>query len=221
MHIRQAINSDIEFIIEGIIASEKSGTSLLAYCNIFEIKETEFAQILRNILLEEIEEQEWFIPNFFIGEIDGIAVSCLSSWIEDAKGLSSSMKKAQALAYFLGDKWAMANVKTSLTNKVQIPRLKNAIQLENIYTSADFRGRGLAPMLIQFAIDTNLKNSVGVNTAEIQLMSNNTAALFSYTKCGFLRRTETQVYDQEILNLLPGNGKVSLTKSVSNGKNRD
>ena len=211
---RQAVAADLSFIIEGIVSSEKSGTETLAYCKIFDISESEFTTLLTHILEEEIEGQEWFIPSFCIAELDGFPVACLSAWVEGRAGSPSGILKAQAMSYFLGDRWVSAQANLHEVASIQILRITGALQLENIYTASIHRGKGIAGKLIEYAIKHNLETMPEIPLAEIQLMGNNENALQSYTKCGFLKHAVSAISNDNILHLLPGNFRVSLTRTL-------
>ena len=64
--IRKATEKDIPFLIETIIAAEKSGTETIAYCSIFSLGKEEFTELLKNILEEDIQGQELCVSDFLI-----------------------------------------------------------------------------------------------------------------------------------------------------------
>src|SRR3989339_169360 len=100
--IRKATEKDIPFLIETIIAAEKSGTETFAYCSIFSLGKEEFTELLKNILEEDIQGQELCVSDFLIAEEKGISVGACCGWIEGENGTSSSLK-ANILHYFLGE----------------------------------------------------------------------------------------------------------------------
>lgn len=57
--IRVATIHDIEFIIETIIEADKSGSNVISACNILNVNEQEYRNILKNILNDNIEGQEY------------------------------------------------------------------------------------------------------------------------------------------------------------------
>ena len=124
--------------------------------------------------------------------------------------MGSGLLKAQAMAWVLGDKWTKAANKLECLKSTQLPRIQHALQLECIYTKKEFRGLGLASKLVQEAATSSNKPPM----AEIQLLGNNEAALRSYTKCGFLLRTQTTSTMPEILTLLAHHTRVSLTRNL-------
>jgi GNAT superfamily N-acetyltransferase len=212
--IRKAKESDRPFIANAIIEAEKSGTQTLFYTKVFQLYEVAVIALINDVFEEEIEGQEWCLSQFYVLEIDGQLAACLSSWIEGESGVGSGMIKAQILSYVLGDKWERANAPLALAASIQIPRIQGALQLECIFTAVEFRGKGLMGKLIQQVIEIEKNNHPALKTIEIQLMGNNANALASYTKCGFLKRSENTTADLGILNLLPGDTRVSLVKEI-------
>jgi GNAT superfamily N-acetyltransferase len=209
---RKAIETDIDFITEGIIHAELSGGKILPYSAIFGLTETETKLLIEAVIEEEIEGQEWYLPNFHILEVNKQSACCLSNWIEANNGTGSGLLKAQAMAWILREKWTEASKKLACLKGTQLPRIQQALQLECIYTKKEFRGHGLASKLIEHSIYEWAATPNKPKMAEIQLLANNEAALRSYTKCGFLLRAEATSTDPEILNLLAHHTRVSLTK---------
>lgn len=214
MEIRQATISDVPFVLDAIIESEKSGTEILSWACILGATEDQVRSYIHDILIEEIEGQEWYIPNFRIVVLDGEPVAALSCWIEGETGLASSTLKAQAMAYMAADLWSAASKNLQLVASVQIARTKGALQLEHIYTVPSKRGQGFASLLIQHCIDASRQDNNSPHLAEIQLMGENEPALRSYTKCGFLKTTTGPISEIEAINLLPGRYRVSLTRKI-------
>lgn len=212
--VRTAGPQDLVFIVEGIIQAEKSGGDILPYTALFDISEAETRQLISDIMDEEISGQEWHLPHFRILFRDGEPAACLSAWIEGAEGSPSGLLKAQAMAWFLGGKWQAASDRLEQLKNIQLPRLTGALQLECIYTAPGFRGQGLAGILIEHTIREFRSSHPEMLQVEIQLLSSNDAALRSYTKCGFLKRTSITSPEPEILTLLPDNTRVSLVKDI-------
>lgn len=214
MIFRKAIKADLPFLINGIIEAEKSGTKSHFYALTFGLNDEQTTSLIEDCFEEEIENQEWCMAHFFVAEDKGEPMACLSAWIERSGMEGSGILKAQMLSYFLGNKWSEAADKLKLVSEVQVERTAGTMQLECIYTAPAARGRGLAAQLIQYATKTLKENESEVQAAEIQLMTENEAALRSYTKCGFLRCREKQSQSPEILNLLPGAARVVLCAKI-------
>jgi GNAT superfamily N-acetyltransferase len=215
---RKATNSDMDFIIETIIASEKSGTDILSWSAILGISERNVANLVRSVLEEEIEGQEWHLGHFWIMlDGDDQYAGALSAWIEGINGSPSGVLKAQAISWFEKEAWASAQHNLQIVQKLNIPRIPQALQLENIYIRNEFQGLGLGKLLIESALQYELEAESAIEMAEIQLMSNNTKAMRAYTKCGFLKRLEIAENDPKILHLLPGDKRISLMRLLTNG----
>ena len=209
---RKAVETDIDFITEAIIHAEMSGSTILPYTAIFGLSELETKSLIKSVMDEEIEDQEWYLPNFHILEVNKQAACCLSAWIEGRNGIGSGLLKAQAMAWIMGEKWTEASGKLTCLKSTQLPRIQQSLQLECIYTKKEFRGQGLASKLLEYCIEVSATSPNKPKMAEIQLLANNESALRSYTKCGFLFRAEATSTDPEILNLLAHHTRVSLTK---------
>jgi len=145
--IRKATEKDIPFLIETIIAAEKSGTETIAYCSIFSLGKEEFTELLKNILEEDIQGQELCVSDFLIAEEKGISVGACCGWIEGENGTSSSLK-ANILHYFLGEeKIAEAQGIMKIADALHIEREADALQLESIYIRTEYRGKGILQVL--------------------------------------------------------------------------
>lgn len=212
--IRQANQQDIAFITDGIIHAEMSGTSILPYHTLFGLSVGETETLIQAVIDEEIDGQEWYLPNFSILEIDEQPASCLSCWIEGENGSGSGLLKAQAMGWILREKWTNAAQQLECLKSMQLARIQSALQLECIYTKKEHRGKGLASKLIEHCIQEALTSPKKPNLAEIQLLGNNEAAMRSYTKCGFLLREQATSSHPEILTLLAHDTRVSLTRNL-------
>ena len=103
----------------------------------------DFTQIIKDIFEEEIPDQPWCLDHWYVVENElGNAVAGLSSWIEGMNGTSSDMLKAQMLNFFLKQEWESSKEKLEVLASITIPRKNGYIQLEHLYTHADFRGQG-------------------------------------------------------------------------------
>ena len=50
MEIKKATENDIPFLVETIVAAEKSGTSVFSYATLFEVNENKVKEVLTEIL---------------------------------------------------------------------------------------------------------------------------------------------------------------------------
>ena len=215
--IRQATVKDKDFIIDAIIESEKSGSSIISYCAIFSIDEGSFRAILSNILDENMEGQELCIDNFLIGEVDGTQAAAISTWIEKEDGMASNLVKSNLLMFFM-DRDVIMNAAPSiaLMNEISIERDEHTLQVECVYTAEQFRGLGLAGRLINEHINRKKMAGKAFEKVQIILLKNNVSAIRSYEKAGFVIKQERQCTDNAIFRLLPSDTKVLMEKQIAN-----
>ncbi len=205
MEIKKAEKEHFEFISRCIIESEKSGSSIFSYSAIFNLSETEFIEILDQIFEEDIEDQPWCYQHWSILFVDGQPASGLCSWIEGINDSSSDVLKTQLLNFMIPTHFVESMEKLKIVSTITIPRKKNTLQLEHLYTKFEYRGQGLMRNLIQYILLENRTYN-----AEIQLMQNNLAALSLYTDIGFIVNETKCNKDIERLNLLSDSCKVNL-----------
>ncbi len=209
MKIRPATHSDLPFILESIVESEKSGDAIFPYSTAFNLNIPEFSQIIMNIFDEEIPEQAWHLEHWHILEdSEGHTAAALSAWIESQNGQKSDFLKAQILKYFLPKEWELAQEKLNILSSVSIPRKNGYVQLEHLYTHPDFRGKGYMKSLIQ-----HVMNAYPDCSYEIQVLKSNVNAVSLYEYMGF-SVNDTQCNDDlQRLSLLSGNCKLQLLKN--------
>lgn len=214
MEFVQAEIKDLDFIVETIIASEKSGSNVLSWSAILDRDEVFVRKIIREALEEDIEGQEWRISNFLIAKDGAISCSVLAGWKEPETAPGSSMVKAQIISFLAPEAWSQATERLTYVSAIQIPRTPGALQLEHIYTIESHRGKGIIGKLIEACIALRAVEYPEMKLAEIQLMSNNSSAIHSYTKCGFLKQATGPYSDFGGLTLLPGNQRISMVRPI-------
>lgn len=208
MNIRKATTQDIPFAIECIIESEKSGSDIFPYGQLFGIDETRFSQIISDIFDEEIPNQPWCLDHWYIlDDAEGNAAAGLSCWVEGIGGSNSDLLKSQLLHYYLKDVWSESTEKLSITASVSIPRLSGFLQLEHLFTRATHRGKGYMKFLMNHVL-----NSHADTQAEIQLLESNQAAVSLYSNMGFIVNQRQCNEDILRLSLLSGSCKLQMIK---------
>jgi GNAT superfamily N-acetyltransferase len=209
MIIRQAQPKDLDFIIDCIIESEKSGGDIFPYSEAFGISILQFSQIIKGIFDEEIADQPWCLDHWYVVESDeGDAVAGLSAWIEGVGGVSSDMLKAQILNFFLKKEWEAATEKLQVLSSVSIPRKSQYVQLEHLFTHRLHRGKGYMKALMNYALDLYTDFP-----AEIQVLEINKNAVSLYEYIGFSVNERQCNEALERLSLLSGNCKLQLLKN--------
>ncbi len=207
MTFRKANISDISFIVQCVIESEKSGSEVFPYTSLFGLTEKEFAGLMISIFDEEIEDQPWFLDYWYIVEVNGQAAAGCCVWVESLSGVSSDMLKTQILSSMLGKQFRDRFELLQEVSKISIYRLPGTLQFEHLYTHPQFRGMGCMRNLLQYiGIQHTTKQH------EIQLLQNNHQAFDLYKKLGF-NVIETQCNPEILrLNLLGDSCKVKMER---------
>lgn len=148
--LSRAEESDIDFIIEAILESEKSGSQIISTCKVFGISEEEYKSILHEILKENIGDYEYELSGYLIAKQNGEYIGTSGSWIEGLDGISSGLIKASAFTSYLNkNKIDKMNQNVHLISALTLPRENNTFQLEHIYIREKFRKRGMFSILIK------------------------------------------------------------------------
>lgn len=214
--IRQATKADKAFVMTAITEAEKSGNDSISYCNLLNITEHEFSTMLSNMLDEEIEGQEMYIPGFLIALVDGIPAAASCSWIEQSGNMASSNLKSNLLMYHTNRSGLLAAIPNiAALKEVNIERTPGTLQIESIYTSPLHRGNGLTGVLITEHINLHKKTHTDITKAQITLLGCNKAAYNAYNKAGFLKVQEKKSDNHIILKLLFCDSKIMMEKTIN------
>lgn len=219
MRIRGASLTDIPFLVDTIIAAEKSGTDRLGYSTIFELTDAEVRLALAAILEEDVQGQELCVSGFLIAEIESSSAAAVCSWVEGAGGRPSGVLKANLLMHFLGrERFLAAASRLRAVEALNLARTPGYLQLESVYVAPRFRGRRLFEQLLKSHCDDAAARNPALVAAEIILMKDNTAALRTYQATGFVVAAERYSSDPSLLGLLPANRKVSMVKWLNSAQ---
>ncbi len=216
---RKANDDDIEFVIEAIIESEKSGSDMVSSCKIFNFTENEFKNILKEILLQDIPNYDYYLSGFLIAEFNGEKIGTVGSWLEAADGTASGMVKATVLFQYLGAaKFKEINKNTKVIKGLTLNREPGNLQLEHGYTKEKFRRQGIFTNVIKRNIKENLQHH---NFSKVQgiLFNENYKSFKAHLKLGYNVVEEKKVEDPEILKYFPYNSKVLMELSEENFQN--
>lgn len=208
--IRPATMKDADFIIETIVEAEKSGTDKLGLSTLFNLSENQVRQSLLQILSEEIDGCEFSISSFIVAEAGGKPVAAIAGWIEgdNEDNQPSGLLKSNLLGFVLPpESLTFIQRLSSLIEGIQIEREKHTYQIEYVYVSSDFRGKGLVQELLQAHTE---RATIRVSKMQVQAFSNNLAAIKTYEKYGFKIVREFKTTDNDVLNYLPDNKKYLL-----------
>jgi hypothetical protein len=206
---RQAEQSDIDFIVEAIIEAEKSGSQMITSCNIFSLTGEEFRKILKDVLAQNIENYDYYLSGYLIGEIDGEYAGTVGSWVEGADGTPSGMLKASSLFPYLDkEKMRTASQNNRIIKGLGLPREEGTLQLEHGYTREKFRRQGVFTTMIKENIKSNLQKNGSFKKVQGILFKANYKSFNAHLKAGYEVVLERTVDDPEILKIFPYNTKV-------------
>lgn len=215
IQIRNAMDSDIEFVIETIIQAEKGNSDSISYCKLFNINELEFRSALRKILVEKIGNFDFSLANFKIAELDGFSVAAYGAWVEGLTGISSGILKISALKTFLQkDKIVHYKQNAPIVEAIAIRRQPGTIQFESIYIVEKSRGKNIGKMLVQHLLADITKKHPEVEIAQVQLIKQNAVSLRAHQKYGFQVIEERTSANPEILNFYNGDTRVLMEIKV-------
>ena len=215
INIRQANEKDIPFLVETVIAAERSNTSLCSYSTLFRLNNDEVIKKLSEIIYEDITGQELCISGFYIAEINGQYASACCSWIESEDGIPSSIIKSNLLLWYFG-KSKCENIAKEFPflNDLFIERNKNYIQIESVYTRDEFRGKGIAAILIRTHIFKKTHADNSLQKAQLIVAGGNENAITAYKKIGFKIKLERSTADINADKYLPSCSRILMESSV-------
>jgi ribosomal protein S18 acetylase RimI-like enzyme len=215
MLIRQADITDLDFIVESIIQSDKSGSGSISYCRIYNISEQQLADALKLILIENLGGFEISLNCFKVAEMDGSPVAAVAAWIEGMDGIASGSMKLSAFSFvFPRDNISYSKGNLAIISETTIEREVGTLQLEAVYTDAAYRRQGIACKIIESHIARFKNNHPQIQKSQIQVMKENFSAVNAYLKMGFKIAAERTSRNPKILKLLPGRTRLMLEKDV-------
>lgn len=215
IQIRNAIDSDIEFVIETIVQAEKANGKVISYCKLFNISETEFRIVVKKILKEGICNFEFSLENFKIAESDGISVGAYGAWLEGNEGISSGILKISAFKTFLA-KENIVHYKSvaPVADEISIRRQSGTLQFESIYIMEEYRGKNIGNLLVQALLIDLMKKHPTVEAAHVQVIKQNALSLQAHINYGFTIIEEKTALNPRILNFYSGNTRVLMEKKL-------
>lgn len=184
--IRHATINDIDFLVDTIVAAEKSGTDNFGLAKLFDIPEEEMREYIKTMLDEEIDGCEFSVSSFIVAETNGKVVSAFAGWIEgkNEDELPSAILKSNLVGYCLPvDQVKTSQSKSDIVRPLQIEREADTYQLEYSYTVPEYRGRGVLGKIIDAHEHEAVLN--GVRKIQVHVFDNNPSAIKSYEKKGF------------------------------------
>lgn len=216
--IRRASVDDIDFIVDTIVAAEKSGTENFGLAKLFEVTEDDMRVYIKEMLEEEVDGCELSISSFIVAEYDGEPVAAFGGWIEGRNddNMPSALLKANLINYYLPKEKVLASMtKSDIVKPLQIDREEGAYQLEYSYTKPEYRGNGIMKAIIEQHISEYQANTArGGGKIQVHVFENNTSAINTYSKCGFSISKRFESNDSRVLSYFPSNVELLMEKTV-------
>lgn len=208
--IRKAALPDTDFLATAIIAAEKSGADKLGLSALFDIPEETVHSLLCNMLEEEVDECEFSVSSFLIATYNNEPAAAVAGWIEgmDQKIKSAILKSNLIGYYFPKESIKLAHARHNIISGISIDRETLSLQIEYVYTDKDHRGKGLGEALIAQHIENARFSYPALKKVQVQMFSNNEAAIRLYGKCGFNIKQYFTADNTQILDYLPHNEKL-------------
>lgn len=217
--IRRATINDIDFIVDTIVAAEKSGTDNFGLANLFEVSESEMRNYIKGMLEEEIEGCELSLSSFLVAEVEGEVVAAFGGWIEgkNEDEMPSALLKANLINYYLPkEKVLVSMVKSDIVKPLQIDREEGAYQLEYSYTKPEYRGKGIMKAIIERHISDYLNSDVDKLNRKVQVhvFECNPSAIKTYQSCGFITVSRYETDNDSVKRYFPGNVQLLMEKQL-------
>lgn len=215
INFRKASFTDAGFLIDAIIASEKSGSNIFSFSSIFGITEPQFRNILMEILEEDVTGQEWCISDYLILELEGKPAGTLCAWVEGSGLKTSSIMKGTLMQYFF-PKEAIdkAQQNKALIDAIAFNRTQGTLIVDSVYIADEFRSRGLFRKLLEVTLNNCRELNPEVKICNLTVLKSNQIAIKAYLNAGFNIVTEKVCENPNILMLLPSNTRVLMQKSI-------
>lgn len=213
--IRRASVADIDFLVETIVAAEKSGTENFGLARLFDVSEVEMRGYIRAMLDEEIDGCEFSLSSFLVAEHHGITVSAFAGWAEGQNDdeLSSALLKSNLISYCLPTESVKKSQNNSdIVRPLQIEREEGAYQLEYSYTLPEYRGKGILGAIIEAHEQEALRK--GSSKMQIHVFDNNPAAISAYEKKGFKEVRRYESGNPQTSLFFPSNIEILMEKEL-------
>lgn len=215
INIRNAMVSDIPFLVETIIEAEKSGTDKLSYSTVFELTQKESEKYIADMLNEDIDGCELSISSFLIAEKEGQVAAAIAAWIEAEEEIPSTVLKGNLLNYVL-PKWNIerGTALNPLFRDLHIEYVSGTLQLGLVYVASAFRGQKLVSLLINEKIRQVRNSRPDITEMHVQVFGNNLPAIKAYAKEGFKTVIRKKSFDASVTKYLPSDEKILMVKEL-------
>ncbi len=211
---REAEEKDIPFLIETIVAAEKSGTDVFSYSKIFELPESEIRKILADILAEDATGQELCYSDYLMAEYEGKVAGAVAGWIEGESGQPGTIIKGTLFKYFIpAENLEKAAAKMSYINEVHHHWKQGALIIDIGLTLPEFRGKGILASLMKEKERQLLERRPDVKYSQIHVLKSNAVAFKIYSGLGYTVLLEkASTHPEIVLQWLPCDKNIVMEK---------
>jgi len=215
---RFANEHDIPFLVDTIIAAEKSGTATCGLSNLLGVNEEQTRIGLNKILQEEIEGCEFSTTEFAVATVNEKPVAAFCGWIEgenDDEQPSAVLKSNLILHAFGTGVIPELQKHKELIAAIQLTRTHGTHQVEYAYVHEEHRGKRLIDQLIDFLLSHARSKKHDLQFAQVQVYANNLKAIEVYKRMGY-EPFQKAVYSPAMNgNILPFHEKWILQKNLN------
>jgi ribosomal protein S18 acetylase RimI-like enzyme len=183
--IRRATAQDADFLAWAILAATRSHLAK-GWFDILLDKDEAACLVYLRALTETPSRSWWHWSRFWIAEVEGVPAAAVAAFrANEAYPLSQAAMSevAQALEIGDGEQSAMWQRGAYIFKCALDTGEGDDWAIENVATLPGFRGRGLAPALLERAVEEGRR--AGFSRARIPVMTGNHAAERAYLKAGF------------------------------------
>ena len=212
--IRKAKPSDIPFLADVVIASEKAMSDRLSFTTLFNKPEEEVKQLIIQMFEEEVDGCELSLSSFIVTEFEGQPISGSGAWIEGFNGnMPSGILKSNLISYTFGkESIEYLKTKSHIVKDVMIDREPMTLQLEYFHIKNEHLGKGLDDLLMKRIEENALAEYPELKKVQYQIFKNSVFSIKILLRHGFRIVGSYKSDNDDIFDYLPFNVKLLMEK---------
>ncbi len=212
--IRKAKPSDIPFLADVVIASEKAMSDRLSFTTLFNKPEEEVKQLIIQMFEEEVDGCELSLSSFIVTEFEGQPISGSGAWIEGFNGnMPSGILKSNLISYTFGkESIEYLKTKSHIVKDVMIDREPMTLQLEYFHIKNEHLGKGLDDLLMKRIEEKALAEYPELKKVQCQIFKNSVFSIKILLRHGFRIVGSYKSDNDDIFDYLPFNVKLLMEK---------
>jgi len=212
--IRKAKPSDIPFLADVVIASEKAMSDRLSFTTLFNKPEEEVKQLIIQMFEEEVDGCELSLSSFIVTEFEGQPISGSGAWIEGFNGnMPSGILKSNLISYTFGkESIEYLKTKSHIVKDVMVDREPMTLQLEYFHIKNEHLGKGLDDLLMKRIEEKALAEYPELKKVQCQIFKNSVFSIKILLRHGFRIVGSYKSDNDDIFDYLPFNVKLLMEK---------